>query len=46
MLIDDEALIKTIKFAQKTYVGDPVNAIKILALVTMYRFHFFVMLRD
>ena len=29
LLLDDEGLVKTIKFAQKTYLGDPINAIKI-----------------
>lgn len=29
MLLDDEGLVKTIMFDKKTYLGDPVNAIKI-----------------
>jgi len=29
LLLDNEDLIKTIKFYKKTYLGDPVNAIKI-----------------
>lgn len=29
LLIDDRDLIKTIKFGKRTYLGDPVNAVKI-----------------
>ena len=29
LLIDDRDLIKTIKFKKPTYLGDPVNALKI-----------------
>ena len=29
LLIDDRDLIKTIKFGERTYLGDPVNAVKI-----------------
>ena len=29
ILLDDEGLVKTIKFNEKTYLGDPINAIKI-----------------
>ena len=29
LLIDDRDLIKTIKFNKRTYLGDPVNAVKI-----------------
>lgn len=29
LLMDDRDLIKTINFKQRTYLGDPVNAVKI-----------------
>ena len=29
LLIDDRDLIKTVKFGKRTYLGDPVNAVKI-----------------
>lgn len=30
LLYDDRDLIKTINFKDRTYLGDPVNAVKIL----------------
>ena len=29
LLIDDRDLIKTVQFKKRTYLGDPVNAVKI-----------------
>ena len=29
LLIDDRDLIKTVRFGKRTYLGDPVNAVKI-----------------
>ena len=29
LLIDDRDLIKTVRFGERTYLGDPVNAVKI-----------------
>ena len=29
LLIDDEKLVKTVKFKKPNYLGDPVNAVKI-----------------
>lgn len=29
LLIDDRDLVKTVRFAERTYLGDPVNAVKI-----------------
>ena len=29
LLLDDGKLVKTVKFAKPTYIGDPLNAVKI-----------------
>ena len=29
LLMDDRDLIKTVRFGERTYLGDPVNAVKI-----------------